>query len=151
MHASTAEGCCAVSWNYFKLLAPHQSATATRVRHGHGERAPWHGSCEWALSLMFMRMGYVVPGWSDNTNFQNGHSRSLFLYFHLFNIVERKQMFNKFRRRLGSNRGSLVSEGTALPTEPRPLPDNTNLHLTVRFKFDLVPRSNYVLGHTRSY
>ena len=45
-----------------------------------------------------------------------------FLYFRLFNIVDSKQMFNKFCQWLDSNRGPLVSEATALPTEPQPLP-----------------------------
>ena len=51
-----------------------------------------------------------------------GHSRPLFLYFYLFNTVDSKQTFGKFCRWLDSNRGSpLVSEATALPTEPQPL------------------------------
>ena len=50
-----------------------------------------------------------------------------FLYFRLFNTVDSKQMFNKFCRWLDSNRGPLVLEATALPTEPQPL----LLHLIV--------------------
>ena len=38
-------------------------------------------------------------------------------------------MFNKFGRWLDSNRGPLVSEATALPTEPQPLPTSANLLL----------------------
>ena len=41
-----------------------------------------------------------------------------FLYFRLFNTVDSKQMFNKFCRWLDTNRGPLVLEATALPTEP---------------------------------
>ena len=47
-----------------------------------------------------------------------GHSRPLFSLFRLFNTVDSKQMFNNFCRRLDLNRGPLVSEATALPTEP---------------------------------
>ena len=41
-----------------------------------------------------------------------------FVYFCLFITVDSKQMFNKFCRWLDSNCGHLVSEATALPTEP---------------------------------
>ena len=47
----------------------------------------------------------------------------LYIYFRLFDIVDSKQMFNKICRWLDSNHGPLVSEATALPTEPQPLPD----------------------------
>ena len=49
-----------------------------------------------------------------------GHSRPLFLYFRLFNF--NVQLVDKVCRCWDSNRGSLVSEATALPTEPPPLP-----------------------------
>ena len=49
--------------------------------------------------------------------FKVGHSRPLFLYFHLFNAVQ----YN-FCSWLVSNRGLLASEATTLPTEPQPLP-----------------------------
>ena len=43
-------------------------------------------------------------------------------YFRLFNTVASTQMFHiKVCRWLDSNRGPLVSEATALPTEPQPL------------------------------
>ena len=52
-----------------------------------------------------------------------GHYRPLFLYFRLFNTVDSKQMFHiKACWWLDLNRGPLVSEATALPTEPQPLP-----------------------------
>ena len=50
------------------------------------------------------------------------HSRTLFLYFRLFNTVDSKQMLDKACWWLDSNCRSLVSEATALPTEPQPLP-----------------------------
>ena len=43
-----------------------------------------------------------------------------FLYFRLFNTVDSTY---KFCRWLDSNRGPLVSEATALPTAPQPLPN----------------------------
>ena len=51
-----------------------------------------------------------------------GHFRPFFLYLRLFNSTDSKQMFNKFCRWLDSNRGPLILEATALPTEPQPLP-----------------------------
>ena len=45
-----------------------------------------------------------------------------FLYLHLFNTVDSKEMFNKCCQWLDSNRGPLVLEVTTLPTEPQPLP-----------------------------
>ena len=55
---------------------------------------------------------------------KTGHCRPLFSLFSSFQYtVDRKQMFNiNFCRWLDSNRGPLVSEATALPTEPQPLP-----------------------------
>ena len=53
-----------------------------------------------------------------------GHSRPLFLYFRLFNTqltVNKCSILINFCRWLDSNRGPLVSEATALPTEPQPL------------------------------
>ena len=41
-------------------------------------------------------------------------------------------MFNKFCRWLDSNRGPLVLEARALPTEPQPLPNMLNLYSSVR-------------------
>ena len=49
-----------------------------------------------------------------------GHSRPLFLYFCLFNF--NVQLVHKVCRFWDSNHGSLVSEASALPTEPPPLP-----------------------------
>ena len=54
-----------------------------------------------------------------------GHSRPLFLYFRLFNTqltVYKCSILINFCRWLNSNRGPLVSEATALPTERQPLP-----------------------------
>ena len=45
-----------------------------------------------------------------------------FLYFRLFNTVDSKQMFNTFCQWLDLNRGPLLLEVTALPTEPQPMP-----------------------------
>ena len=53
------------------------------------------------------------------------HSRPLFLYFRLFEYtVDSIQMFdiNKFLPLTGFEPRTLVSEATALPTEPQPLP-----------------------------
>ena len=55
-----------------------------------------------------------------NFFFKMGHSRPLFLYFRLFNF--NVQFVDKVCRCWDSNHGSLVSEATALPTEPPPLP-----------------------------
>ena len=57
--------------------------------------------------------------------FLMGHPRPLSLYFRLFNLYV--QLVDKVCRCWDSNRGSLVSEATALPTEPPPLP----IHLCV--------------------
>ena len=56
--------------------------------------------------------------------FLKGHSRPLFLYFSSFQYTFiNTQMFNiKVFRWLESDRGPLVSEATALPAEPQPLP-----------------------------
>ena len=62
--------------------------------------------------------------------FQNGPFRPLFLYFCLYFTVYRKQVFNmKVCLWLDSNCGPLVSEATALPTEPQPLPLNVKFYL----------------------
>ena len=51
-----------------------------------------------------------------------GFSQPLFLYFRLFNTVDRKQMFcKKVYRWLDSNCGPVESETTALPTEHQSL------------------------------
>ena len=47
---------------------------------------------------------------------------SFFLYF-VFSTVNRKYVHCKILRWLDSNRGPLVLEATALPTEPQPLPN----------------------------
>ena len=61
-------------------------------------------------------------------NFKNGpFPASFFFIFRLFNTVNSKQMFEiQVCRWLDSNRGPLVSEATALPTESQLLPKNTN-------------------------
>ena len=52
-----------------------------------------------------------------------GYPRPLFLYFLLFNTADSKQMFiNNVCLQLYLNRGHLVSEAIALPTESQPLP-----------------------------
>ena len=54
-----------------------------------------------------------------------GHSRPLFLYFRLFNAIYSKHMFNIiFCRWQDSNLRPLVSEETALPTEPLTISNN---------------------------
>ena len=73
----------------------------------------------------------LPPDWPILTNSSSisfffkkvGHSRPLFsLYFRLFNNVDSKQYQYKICRWLDSNRRPLVSEATALPTEPQPRP-----------------------------
>ena len=49
-------------------------------------------------------------------------SRTLFLYFRLFNTVDSKMFNIVFYQLLDSNIGSLELGATALPTEPQPLP-----------------------------
>ena len=57
---------------------------------------------------------------SSNVGFLLGHSRPLFHHFRLF--FQFQCTIGKVCRCSDSNRGSLVSEATALPTEPPPLP-----------------------------
>ena len=52
------------------------------------------------------------------------HSQPLFLYFCLFYLIY--NWYIKLCRCWDSNRGSLLLEATTLPTEPPPLPSNTN-------------------------
>ena len=54
-----------------------------------------------------------------------GHSRPCFLLFCLFFLIVRS--VDKILSRLGFERGTLVSEATALPTEPQPLPLNCTI------------------------
>ena len=59
-----------------------------------------------------------------------GHSRPLFLYFRLFNTqltVYKCSILINICRWLDSNCGTLVLEATALPTEPQPLPNLSNI------------------------
>ena len=51
-----------------------------------------------------------------------GHSRPLFLYFCLFNTVDSKQIHVGYKSLPMTGFEPLVSEATALPTEPQPLP-----------------------------
>ena len=54
-----------------------------------------------------------------------GHSGLFFFYFRLFNTIQLtvdNKCSIKFCRCLESNRGPLIPEATALPTEPQPLP-----------------------------
>ena len=59
-------------------------------------------------------------------------ARPLFLYLCLFNIVDSTQMFYiKVWIWLVSNRWPLVSEATALPTEPQPLSKTSNMFVNI--------------------
>ena len=79
----------------------------------------------------FQRKPLIQPDWKDLINYwcfcsslKMGHSRPLFLYFHLFNpqlTGNKCSIYIIFCQWLDSNRGPLVSEATALPTEPQPL------------------------------
>ena len=53
-----------------------------------------------------------------------GHSGLFFFYFRLFDTLQLTvtKCSLKICQCLDSNRGPLVSEATALPTEPQPLP-----------------------------
>ena len=68
----------------------------------------------------------IVCGLSISVVFLRGAIPGLFFFIFVFSIVQLvdKILLIKFCRCLDSNRGSLVSEVTALPTEPQPL---TNL------------------------
>ena len=67
---------------------------------------------------------FMIHGWSGFLKM--GHPRPLFLYFRLFKtqlVVNKCSIeINKFLWWRDSNRGPLVLEATALPTEPQPLP-----------------------------
>ena len=83
----------------------------------------------------------------SNVLIQDGLTRPLFVYFCLFHS---KQVLCKIGRWLDSNRGPMVSEATALPTEPQPLPKIV-CFLSVRpsqdvFQLPLVPRIEQVCG-----
>ena len=61
-----------------------------------------------------------------------GHSRTLFLYFRLFNTqltVNKWSIYIIFCQWLDSNLGPLELEVIALPTEPQPLPRFSNLYV----------------------
>ena len=60
---------------------------------------------------------------------KKGQSRSQCLYFRLFNTVDSKHRFNKCLPMTGFEQRSLVSEVTALPTEPQPLPKNDRVYV----------------------
>ena len=64
-----------------------------------------HWPTLWKGVVFFVFLKWAIPG-------------LFFVYFCLFITVDSKQMFNKFCRWLDSNCGHLVSEATALPTEP---------------------------------
>ena len=69
-----------------------------------------------------------------------------FIYFHLFNTVDNKQMLNKFCRWLESNRGPLVSKATALPTEPQPLPIASSIFNRIEWSH-LIAKHNWLLRY----
>ena len=72
-----------------------------------------------------------------------GHSRPLFLNFHHFNSVDSKKMFYiKVYRWLDWNHGPLVSEATALPSEPQQLP--LSYHFYSCFLWHLFQRINII-------
>ena len=81
-----------------------------------------------------------------------GHSRPLFLLLLPFQYtVDSKQMFNikiNFCQWLDSNHGPLVSEATALPTEPQPLPNVVHKFMQKVFFIGSVPtgRANLWVG-----
>ena len=73
----------------------------------------------------------TLPAWCSLTHslfriivilFKNGPSPASFSLFTSFQYTfDSKQMFNIIKFSLDSNRGPLVLEATALPTEPQPL------------------------------
>ena len=70
------------------------------------------------LLLLFLNQYKIIFYWFFK---KMGHSRPLFLYFRLFNTqltVNKCSIKIIFWRLLDSNYGPLVSEATALPTEP---------------------------------
>ena len=63
--------------------------------------------------------------------YKNGPFPGLFfLYFSIFKTVYYKLIVNRIFQRLDSNCGPLILEATALPTEPQPLPKNTEVGST---------------------
>ena len=91
------------------------------------------------LSIGFENV-FTYPLWRFTNEGKNrkvflkmGHYRPLFLYFHLFDTVDSKQMFDiNFCPWLDSNRGPLVSEATSLQTEP---PRTESLHSVLEVWF----------------
>ena len=89
----------------------------------------------WRKFSLLSWLRNVQSCWNYLGFLKMGHSRPLFLYFRLFKThvtVNKCSIYINFCRWLDSNRGSLVSEATALPTEPQPLPtfylkDNSDL------------------------
>ena len=75
-----------------------------------------------------------------------GHSRPLFLYFRLFNIVDSKMLNIMFCWWLNLNREPLELEVTTLPTEPQPLPPSTNCFLKPHSH-----RNGFYWGHQCSW
>ena len=68
------------------------------------------------------QLSCLLDNWIMILFVKNGPFPAFFLYFRLFNTVDSKQMLDKACWWLDSNCRSLVSEATALPTEPQPLP-----------------------------
>ena len=69
--------------------------------------------------------------------YQNGPFPGTFSLFRPLDTVNSKYIQYKFCQRLDSNRGRLVSEANAMPTEPQPLPNN-NLLLSLRSIFSKI-------------
>ena len=69
--------------------------------------------------------------------YQNGPFPGTFSLFRPLGTVNSKYIQYKFCQRLDSNRGRLVSEANAMPTEPQPLPNN-NLLLSLRSIFSKI-------------
>ena len=89
---------------------------------------------------IFLHDKYLVKAFSAlvrsllcNVFLKNGPFLASFLFSSFQYTVDTKQMFNNyinFCRWLDLNCGPLVSEATALPTEPQPLPLLCNVYIT---------------------
>ena len=122
---------------FYKQLTVNMFNGLNRVRVHRYRKRPLcqlrHDHCPSTTTYCFFKKNWAIPG--------------LFFVIFVFQYtVDSKQMFNinvNFCRWLDSICGPLVSEATALPTEPQPLPECTivtqgNICVEICLKFHLV-------------
>ena len=118
-----------INWPPVTYIASNAHHLLNTLHYFWGSELPSHLFCQMRpLQNLFRDINAqltVISCWNQNLQFGLsfliivGPSRDLFLYFLLFTI----QLTDIFLPMLGgSNRGSLVSEETALPTVPQPRP-----------------------------